>query len=218
MTPQKNEKPVFDIIFLRHGESIGNAEGRWQGQFDYPLTDKGRAQARALADRWLAEKRTFDTILASTLGRARETADILAAALGGVVEYDRLWMERNIGILAGLTDAEVRQHFPEPDFVTPFDAVGLDGEGDWELYLRAGRALHSLLRRRPGRYLVVSHGGLLNQVLHAIVGITPQANSSGLHFHFHNGAFAHLLYYPDVHRWHINSLNDCRHWTEESEE
>lgn len=215
MTPLKNEKLVFDLVFLRHGESVGNAEARWQGQFDFPLTDKGRAQARALADRWLAEKRTFDAILSSPLSRAKETADIIAAALGGEVECDRVWMERDIGILAGLTDAEVRKHFPEPDFFTPFDTIGLDGEGDWELYLRAGRALHSLLRRRPGKYLVVSHGGLLNQVLHAIVGVTPQANSSGLRFRFQNAAFAHILYYPDVHRWQINSINDCHHWKED---
>lgn len=215
MTPLKNEKLVFDIIFLRHGESVGNAEARWQGQFDFPLTDKGRAQARALADRWLAEKRTFDAILSSPLSRAKETADIIAAALGGVVECDRLWMERDIGILAGLTDDEVRKHFPEPDFFTPFDAIGLDGEGDWKLYLRAGLALHNLLRRKPGKYLVVSHGGLLNQVLHAIVGVTPQANSSGLRFRFQNAAFAHIIYYPDVHRWQINSINDCHHWKED---
>lgn len=214
MKPQKNERPVFDLIFLRHGESVGNAEARWQGQFDFPLTDKGRAQARALADRWLAEKRTFDTILSSPLSRAKETADIIAIALGLNVECDRIWMERNIGIMAGLTNDEVRRHFPEPDFVTPFDAIGLDGEGDWELYLRAGRALLSVLRRRPGRYLVVSHGGLLNQVLHTIIGVTPQANFSGLRFRFKNTAFAHILYYPDAHRWQINSLNDCQHWNE----
>ncbi len=206
------EKPVFDITFLRHGESVGNAEARWQGQSDFPLTEKGREQARALADRWRSDGRTFDAILSSPLSRARETADIIAITLGMVVEEDRIWMERNIGIMAGLTAAEVKQHFPEPDFVTPFDTLGLDGEGDWELYLRAGRALQSLLRRKPGKYLVVSHGGLLNQVMHAIVGITPQANSSGLRFRFQNTGFTHVIYYPSSHRWHIETVNDRHHW------
>jgi len=214
----QNDKPVFDIIFLRHGESTGNAEARWQGQTDFPLTDKGRAQARALADRWLAEKRTFDVILSSPLSRAKETADIIAIALGVSVECDKIWMERNIGIIAGLTDAEVKRHFPEPDFFTPFDAIGLDGEGDWELYLRAGRALHGLLRRRPGKYLVVSHGGLLNQVMHAIVGVTPQANFSGLRFRFQNAAFAHVIYQSASHRWEIERLNDRHHWDDTNSE
>jgi broad specificity phosphatase PhoE len=206
------EKPVFDITFLRHGESVGNAEARWQGQFDFPLTEKGRDQARALADRWLSEGRVFDTILSSPLSRARETADIIAVALGATVEEDRIWMERDIGIMAGLTAAEVKQHFPEPDFVTPFDTLGLDGEGDWELYLRAGRALQALLRRKAGKYLVVSHGGLLNQVMHAIIGITPQANSSGLRFRFQNTGFTHVIYYPSSHRWAIETVNDHHHW------
>lgn len=45
----------FQITLLRHGESVGNAELRWQGQSDFPLNDTGRAQARALAERWKAE-------------------------------------------------------------------------------------------------------------------------------------------------------------------
>ena len=51
-----NEQGIFDIIFLRHGEFVGNAESRWQGQADFPLTDKGREQARALAARWQSEE------------------------------------------------------------------------------------------------------------------------------------------------------------------
>ncbi|MBK8784770.1 MAG: hypothetical protein IPO22_23960, partial [Anaerolineales bacterium] len=61
---------------------------------------------------------------------------------------------------------------------------GSDGEGDWELFLRAGQALHSLLKREPARYLIVSHGGLLNQVMHAVVGSlrepTMRARASAL--------------------------------------
>ena len=40
----------YHVTFLRHGESVGNQENRFQGQADFPLTDKGRAQARALAE------------------------------------------------------------------------------------------------------------------------------------------------------------------------
>jgi broad specificity phosphatase PhoE len=47
--------PFYHITFLRHGESVGNVEDRFQGQADFSLTDKGRLQAQALADRWQAE-------------------------------------------------------------------------------------------------------------------------------------------------------------------
>ena len=151
------EKELHDIIFLRHGESVGNAERRWQGQADYPLTERGRQQAQALADRWLAEGRTFDCILTSPLKRARETADIIAEALDLPIEADPIWEERNIGEVAGMTGEEVNRRFPNRDFITPFSAiVGDQGEGNWELYLRAGRALHDLLRRGPGKKALVA--------------------------------------------------------------
>ena len=207
------ERDIYDIIFLRHGESVGNAESRWQGQADFPLTDLGREQAQALADRWHADGRRFDSIISSPLERARTTAEIIATALNLSVETDSIWMERNIGEIAGMTGEEVNRRLPDRKFVTPFSAiVGDEGEGDWALYLRAGQALHILLRRKPGKYLVVSHGGLLNQVMYAIVGITPQANFSGPRFRFKNTGFAHVSYLPHSHRWQINVLNDRSHW------
>jgi len=207
------EKVLYDIIFLRHGESVGNAESRWQGQADYPLTDKGCKQAHALANRWLAESKKFDCIITSPLNRAKETADIIGNVLNMPVEADPIWMERNIGQVQGLTSEEVKRLFPNRDFITPFSAIlGDQGEGDWELYLRAGRALQELLRRSAGEYLVVSHGGLLNQVMYAIVGVTPQANFSGPRFRFNNTGFAHVVYRPDSHRWQIEAINDHAHW------
>jgi broad specificity phosphatase PhoE len=207
------ERERFDIIFLRHGESVGNAEARWQGQADYPLTEKGRQQAQALAHRWQEEKRHFDLIVTSPLSRAFETAQIIGAALNVPVETDPVWLERNIGQVEGLTAEEVNQRFPDRGYITPFSAIlGDEGEGDWELYLRGGQALYGLLRRTPGNYLVVSHGGLLNQVMYAIVGITPQAKSSGPRFRFKNTGFAHVIYHPASHRWHIDVINDRAHW------
>lgn len=204
----------FRITLLRHGESVGNAESRWQGQAEYPLTDKGRAQARALAERWKNEKINFDHVIASPLERAKETAEIVAAVLELQVEFDALWLERNNGEFSGLTSNEVRQNFQHPSFTTPYDPVGGDGEGDWELFLRAGQALHNLLKRDPGKYLIVSHGGLLNQVMHAVVGVAPQANNAGTRFRFGNTAFAQLTYYPHQHRWAIDKLNDHAHWVD----
>ncbi|MCC6259906.1 MAG: histidine phosphatase family protein [Anaerolineales bacterium] len=206
-----NYMPPFYITLLRHGESVGNLESRWQGQAEYPLTDKGRAQARALAERWKNEKVKFDYVISSPLERAKETAETIASALNLEVEYEPLWMERDNGEFSGLTVHEVRQNFQQPAFTTPYDAVGVDGEGDWELFLRAGQALHNLLKREPARYLIVSHGGLLNQVMHAIIGVAPQANNAGTRFRFNNAAFAQLIYFSHQHRWAIERLNDHAH-------
>ena len=213
--PETNKPKIFNITLLRHGESVGNAEARWQGQSDFPLTERGRKQAQALAERWKREKMKFDFVISSPLSRARDTAEIIAAKLGLTVDFEPLWLERDNGEFAGLTQHEVRNNFSHPDFTTPYDAVGNNGEGDWELFLRAGQALHDLLKREPARYLIVSHGGLLNQVMHAVVGIVPQANNAGTRFRFSNTAFAQLLYFPHQHRWAIDKLNDHIHWLDD---
>jgi 2,3-bisphosphoglycerate-dependent phosphoglycerate mutase len=208
-----SENTGHDIVLLRHGESVGNVESRWQGQSDYPLTDKGRAQARALSLRWQTEKRTFDRIFSSPLRRAKETAEVIAEDLQIPLETDPIWMERNIGAVAGMAVDEVNRQLAREKFNTPFSpAVGDEGEGDWALFIRAGQALHGLLLHPPGRYLVVSHGGILNQLMHAIVGITPSAGQSGPRFRFQNSGFAHVVYFSQAHRWQINGLNDCAHW------
>ena len=204
------ERPIYTFVFLRHGESIGNAESRWQGQSDYDLTERGRAQARALAERWKSEHVRFDLVIASPLVRAKETAEIVASALDAKVEFDPILLERHIGEMEGLTVEEVRKR-PQPPYVTPYDFIGGEGEGDWALFLRAGQALQGLLRRLPGSYLIVSHGGLLNQLMNAIIGIAPHIDPSGVRFRFDNTAFARVIYYPHQHRWAIDALNDRAH-------
>jgi 2,3-bisphosphoglycerate-dependent phosphoglycerate mutase len=214
MTATTNPSPIYDITLLRHGESVGNAEGYHQGQAEFPLTEKGCAQANALANVWLKEGIIFDQAISSPQSRARETAEIITAALKLPLEFDKLWMERDNGILAGLRFEEVRQKYPQPDFIPPYQAVGQHGESQWELYLRAGRAVQSLFRRPPGRYLIVSHGGLLNKVMYTILGISPQANFQGPRFRFRNTAYVSLSYKVENHTWYVHGINQRDHWHE----
>ena len=93
----ENRSKPFHITLLRHGESVGNAESRWQGQADFPLTEKGRAQACALAERWKKEDAKFDHVIASPLTRTKETAEIIASVLNLNVEFEPLWLERDNG-------------------------------------------------------------------------------------------------------------------------
>ncbi|MFQ5879528.1 MAG: histidine phosphatase family protein, partial [Dehalococcoidia bacterium] len=81
------------LILVRHGESVGNAERRLQGQGDFPLTELGREQSRRLG-RYLARE-GVNAVYGSTIRRAWETAEAVGEALGlapqplpGVEEYD----------------------------------------------------------------------------------------------------------------------------------
>jgi hypothetical protein len=48
--------------------------------------------------------------------------------------------------------------------------------------------------------------------MHAVIGVVPHANSGGTRFRFGNTAFARLFYFPSLHRWEIDALNDRAHW------
>ncbi|MDX9991634.1 MAG: histidine phosphatase family protein [Anaerolineales bacterium] len=198
--------PVYDFTFLRHGQSVGNLEERFQGQADFALTETGRAQAHSLAKRWKTEGQRFGLAIASPLLRARETAEIITKRLNVPLIFDNLWLERDNGKLAGLTHAEIRLIVPDAKFYTPYESFGETGEGDWALFLRGGQAVHSLLQRPPGKYLIVSHGGLLNMVLYSILGLSPQANGQGIRFRFGNTAYARFTYQPERHRWQMEAL------------
>lgn len=204
----------YQVYLLRHGRSLGNANGFLQGQQDSPLTDEGRHQARMLAKRWQVEKIHFDLILTSPLSRARDTAEIIAASLGAPVEIDDLLMERDAGSLSGAPVNRQEELENDHPFTTPYQSFSGDGEGDWQLFLRAGQVLHKLLQRKSGSYLLVSHGGLLNQLTHAILGITPQANRQGVRFKLDNTSYSRLDYYPDDHVWDVVAINNHDHLSE----
>jgi 2,3-bisphosphoglycerate-dependent phosphoglycerate mutase len=201
----------FTLTFLRHGESLGNAQGYYQGQKDYPLTTRGKSQVKRLISRWQADGTSFDQVIASPLIRARDTAQQICDAFGCPMTEDEDWQERDIGVLSGVRREEADKVYPRPNFFTPYEAMGVTGEGDWALYLRAGRALHKILKRPPARYLIVSHGGILNQVMHVVFGMTPQASGQGVHFRFVNTAFSKVYYDPGKHKWVVWGLNDFTH-------
>src|SRR3712207_5925961 len=95
-----------ELLLIRHGQSTANATGVWQGQMEFPLSECGRWQARRVG-RALAGER-FDGLYSSPLGRASETAEIIAreaAFPGAVVPVEGL-RERRGGLLEGTTPAQ----------------------------------------------------------------------------------------------------------------
>lgn len=109
--------PARMIYLVRHGQTALNLEGRYQGRIDSPLTSLGIAQAKAVGRR-LAELKAGDgadwRLETSSQGRARQTADIIAAAadLAPPAQDDRL-VEAGYGELEGLTRPEVDARWPQ---------------------------------------------------------------------------------------------------------
>lgn len=201
----------YKIILLRHAESVGNAEGYYQGQEDFPLTKRGISQVKRLIARWLVDGTRIDQIITSPLARAKQTAEMISRDFNLPLLLDSDWSERDMGVLTGVKREEADDIYPKPEFFTPYDTMAETGEGNWALYLRAGKAIHGILQRPPARYLVVSHGGILNQALHVVFGMTPQASGQGIHFRFVNTAFATVYYEPEKHKWVVWGVNDFTH-------
>lgn len=159
------------IVLVRHGETEWNRTRRVQGHTDIPLNDEGRRQARALAEELDGEK--VDAVYASDLGRARETAEILAAARGADVISLPALRERHFGTWEGLTDTEVHARFPEA-------AGGSwgDGETTEELAERVVAAVGEIAAAHAGGLvLVVTHGGPLRAILrHVEEDASPVGN------------------------------------------
>ena len=191
----------ISIVLMRHGRSRADDEQVHEGRYDSPLTELGRQQAAQRAADYLSRGFTFDSVIASPLQRARETAEIIASALHLPVETDPDWMEIDNGILAGLPFTETAVKYPRPMFRNPYEQIWGSGESEWEIYCRAARAVESLVRRGPGKRLVVAHGAVLNAALRAIAGAAPAVNNQGLVFSFGDTGYLRGEYVPSTHRW-----------------
>ncbi|HEV7284349.1 MAG TPA: histidine phosphatase family protein, partial [Kaistia sp.] len=106
------------LIFIRHGETDWNAEGRFQGQRDIPLNAHGRNQAqrngRALAEQ-MPEAAGFDFV-ASPLERTRQTMEIARSAMGldpSGYRLDPILKEITFGRWEGYTAPELMQRWPD---------------------------------------------------------------------------------------------------------
>lgn len=159
------------ILLARHGQSDWNHERRWQGHADRPLTDQGKEQARALADR--LQEIQLDAVYSSDLERARTTAAAVAKPRGLEVQQRPDLREVDVGSWSGLTREEAKEHYPE-DYGRWLNggAGWRDGETYEEMSERVLRAVAEIVREHPdGRILLVSHGGPIRAVHAAALGL-----------------------------------------------
>jgi 2,3-bisphosphoglycerate-dependent phosphoglycerate mutase len=197
----------INITLMRHGRSRADDEGVHEGRYDSPLTDTGKSQAQARAEDFLRREFQFDKIIASTLIRARETAEIIGNALSVSVETDPDWMEFNNGPLAGLPFDVAEERYPTPSFRNPYEPFHGTGESDWEFHRRGAQAIETVVRKGIGSYLVVSHGGILNATLRTILGSPPFTWRQGAVFAFGDTGYIRLSYQPTYNRWKFIEFN-----------
>jgi probable phosphoglycerate mutase len=163
---------TVEVCLVRHGQSVSNARGVWQGHGDSPLSDIGRTQVQGLS-RALDGQR-YDVVLSSDLSRAADTAN----ASGVEVEHDRAWREIHVGDWEGLTMEQVVERFPEQiEALKARQTFAIGGGESWpEVFERADASLAALRARMPhgGRAIVFTHGGIIAALLSGLLGVRDQ--------------------------------------------
>jgi len=152
------------LHIVRHGETAWNSERRIQGQqHDVPLSERGREQARDVAEA-LAANAAPELIIASDLDRTMQTAEIIAARLALPLFAEPALRERHFGIAQGQLYEEVAKlvagWWQDPDHRVE------GGESNREMYERVAAYLAGLVAAPPARELVlVTHGGTMNMAV-----------------------------------------------------
>ena len=157
------------VFLARHGETDYNAQRRFQGHLPVPLNARGREQAHELA-RAAAAQGEWATLICSPLARARETAEIVGAAIGHYPIPDARFAETDCGDWTDRMFADVERDEPElfaaylradPDFAFP------GGESFVQQQLRVLEGIDAAkLGPRPA--LVVCHRGSMRLALAAL--------------------------------------------------
>lgn len=155
------------VIFIRHGETDWNILGKYQGQTDILLTEKGREQGRLLAKHFPFDK--LDAIYSSDLTRAVETASFVAEKFNLKVTLDKAFREMNFGDWEGLTYEEIVLKYPEgmKHFLTRPDILQVpNGENFPLLQERAVKRLYELIKIHDNETIAITaHGGVLRCML-----------------------------------------------------
>ncbi len=163
------------LFVVRHGQSTWNADGRWQGHADPPLSPLGERQSEAAIA--AAEGLAVAVVWTSPLARASRTAEIIASGLGLPVRTEERLRERDAGEWTGLTRVEIEERWP---------GFLLDGrrppgfEPDEALRGRGLAAIDGIAAEAgDATVLVVGHGGLIRVVERHLDGEAPPLPNLG---------------------------------------
>jgi probable phosphoglycerate mutase len=196
---------------MRHGETVWNLEGRYQGHLDSPLTERGLVQAQALAER-LARSPCV-ALYSSDLGRAAQTARLVAGKTGHPIVFDSRLRERALGVFEGLTRTQVQDRFPgeyhrlkaaDLDYVVP------QGESARQRLDAVVACVEELALRHAGqRVVLVTHGGVLSALFRHVLRIPPGAPRRFGRANATWNVFAHV-----EGKWFVETWGDTSHLAE----
>lgn len=206
--------PHTRLFLVRHGATVLSAEDRFAGSTDAPLSDRGREQAGRLAGRLAGEP--IAAVYASSMGRALDTARILATPHGLAVEARADLREIDHGHWEKLTRREVGDRFPDEVAMwesDPFTFAPRGGESGLAVTARALPALLAIVRAHAGRkVIVVSHKATIRLLLSSLLGFDPRRYRDNLD---QSPAALNIVDFCDPARARLTLFNDTSHDADE---
>jgi len=184
------------LLLLRHGQTALSVERRYSGHGDPELTELGRAQAAAAAQR-LAARADVDVIVSSPLQRARATAEAAGAALGLPVQVLDGLIETDFGAWEGLTFTEAATKDPELHraWLGDVEIAPPGGESFAQVARRLAAVRADLVDRFAGRrVLAVSHVTPIKSLLRQALDVGPELL---FRLHLDLASLSAADYYPD---------------------
>lgn len=156
--------PDAEVYLLRHGQTEWNAEGRFQGKLDSPLTALGVAQAEAYGRRLAPLAESLDAVVVSPLGRARRTSEVIRSMGAFPTEQlDERFSEVSLGSWDGLTHVDINACWPgQLEGASSFDWYFRSPDG--ERYEEAAARARDWLSDVTGIVVAISHG-LMSRIL-----------------------------------------------------
>jgi broad specificity phosphatase PhoE len=207
---------VLQLILIRHAETVANVQRRWVGWNDTPLTDRGLAQAEAIARRLAAEVNDAVALYTSPLPSARRTAEVIGQALGlDPVPLDGL-REINFGDMDGVTLEEMKTLYPDL-YERWRDRMNVEftwpgGESRSGFFRRVEATCRDILARHSqGTVLIVAHGGTLRAMLACLL---PEQMSQWWGYELGHCTLTRVLLEDG--RASLIALNDATHLPPES--
>jgi broad specificity phosphatase PhoE len=200
---------MTQLIFIRHGETVWNLEGREMGQFDSPLSDLGEKQAKAIAKR--LKNIPFTALYSSDLGRAIQTSTYISDACGGKkIIKNKLLRERHMGVFQGCTKIERKEKHPKvwSDYKEiGFEYVIPEGESQRQRYDRTIKVVNNLADIHPDETIVVvSHGGILRGFFEYVLKLS---SGNECLFKRRNATFNSFI--RENNQWSLNVWGDTSH-------
>lgn len=201
------------LILIRHGETDDNLAERIAGWRESELTERGRNQARRVAD-YVAARDHPDAVYASPLRRAQQTAEALARSLNLDLRFHPGLRELSFGDAEGLTVSEARERFA-PVIARTEDEDDVDagwpgGETRREFYRRVQEAVEDIVTAHSGQTVaIVTHGGVISSFL---AHIAEGKATRWRQYQVANCGIAEVVVDAGIHsiaRWnHVDHLRD----------